>query len=126
MPKQDYYEQGQLTDVAYLVLVSLTNPCHGYSVMNKVEKMTEGGMSIGPASLYTTLKKLTQVGFIRLLDEKDNKKIYCITEKGLETLKVEINKRELYAEIGKKALNSRGVTTWENTNTGSDMDLQTV
>ena len=104
MPKQDYYREGQLTDVAYLVLVSLTTPCHGYLIMSKVEEMTGGRTRIGPASLYTTLKKLTQVDFIRLLDGGDNKKVYCITKEGLAALQVEIEKREQYAGYGRAVL----------------------
>lgn len=108
MPKQDYYVQGQLTDAAYLVLVSLVTPKHGYLVMSRVEEMTEGSAVIGPATLYTTLKKLTQVNFIRLVQDSDNKKVYCITDKGLETLQVEIDKRERYAMYGKQAIKKRG------------------
>ena len=124
MAKHDYYEQGQLTDVAYLVLVSLTRPRHGYLVMSDVEKITEGKASIGPASLYTTLKKLSQAGFIRLLEDADNKKVYCITGKGAETLKVEIEKREQYAAIGKQALNSCEVLEeWESTDLDTALQM---
>lgn len=107
MPKQDYYQQGQLTDVAYLVLVSLTTPRHGYLIMNKVEEVTGGSAAIGPASLYTTLRKLTNANFIRLIDDTENKKVYSITEEGLETLKVEIEKRERYAAYGRQALEQK-------------------
>ena len=105
MPKQDYYQQGQLTDLAYLVLVSLSKPSHGYLIMAKIDSLTNGGVSIGPASLYTTLKKLTSVGFISLIADSDNKKVYCITEEGFNTLRVEIEKRERYASYGRLALN---------------------
>jgi len=105
LPKQDYYQIGQLTDVAYLVLLTLTAPCHGYLIMARIEEMTEGDARIGPASLYTTLKKLTDAGFIRLLAEEVTKKIYHITDEGLEALKVEIDKRERYVKYGKWAMN---------------------
>ena len=104
MPKQDYYQQGQLTDLAYLVLVSLTIPCHGYLIMSKIEEITSGSVSIGPASLYTTLKKLTQANFIQLLDDNGSKKVYGLTSSGYEALKVEIEKRERYAKYGRNAL----------------------
>lgn len=104
MPKQDYYQQGQLTDVAYLVLLTLTTPCHGYLIMSKIEKMTDGNVHIGPASLYTTLKKLVEASFIRLLTDADMKKVYCITDDGLSALQIEIDKRERYASYGKQAL----------------------
>jgi len=127
MPKRDYYEQGQLTDVAYLVLVSLTSPRHGYLIMSKVEEMTGGQACIGPASLYTTLKKLNQAGFISQLGNNDHKKVYCLTEEGLATLNIEIEKRERYAAYGKEALKAgEGAVVCENinTNTDSDIDLQ--
>ena len=104
MPKQDYYQQGQLTDLAYLVLVSLTIPCHGYLIMSKVEDMTGGDVSIGPASLYTTLKKLTQAKFIQLLDDADNKKVYGLTDGGYKALNVEIEKRERFAMYGRQVI----------------------
>jgi DNA-binding PadR family transcriptional regulator len=106
LPKQDYYRQGQLTDVAYLVLVCLTVPCHGYLIMSKVEEMTEGGAHIGPATLYTTLRKLTEANFIRLRGG-GARKVYCLTDEGLETLRVEIDKRERYAAYGRRALEEK-------------------
>jgi len=104
MPKQDYYKPGQLTDVAYLVLVSLTKPLHGYLIMSEIEKMTEGEVRMGPASLYTTLKKLTAAGFIRLTAEDATKKVYHITEEGLVTLNVEMEKRQRYVQYAKLAI----------------------
>ena len=104
MPKQDYYQLGQLTDVAYLVLLTLTKPRHGYLIMSEIEKMTDRDVRIGPASLYTTLKKLTDVGFIRLTAEDVTKKVYHITEQGLEALRVEIDKRSRYVQYGQQAL----------------------
>ena len=106
MPKQDYYQQGQLTDVAYLVLVALATPRHGYLIMSKIEEMTGGDVRIGPASLYTTLKKLTDAGFIRLMAEEDMKKVYCITDEGWTALQIEIDKRERYAAYGKLAMDA--------------------
>ena len=104
MPKQDYYKEGQLTDLAYLILVSLVKPCHGYMMMARVEEMTGGQVRIGPASLYTTLKRLTEAGFIRLLEDNSVKKVYGITEAGMRALTVEIEKRERYAMYGRQAI----------------------
>lgn len=105
MPKQDYFQAGQLTDVAYLVLLTLTTPRHGYLIMSEIEKTTCGDARIGPASLYTTLKKLTDAGFITLMAEEDTKKVYHITDSGLTALQMEIEKRERYAAYGKRVMN---------------------
>ena len=104
MPKQDYYQQGQLTDVAYLVLLSLATPRHGYAIMSHIEMLTQGTATIGPASLYTTLRKLMQAKFIHLLEDTDAKKVYGLTMVGLAALKVETEKRERLATYGRQAL----------------------
>ena len=104
MPKQNYYEIGQLTDVAYLVLLALVEPRHGYSIMNEITAMTKGRENIGPASLYTTLRKLTAAGFIDLIGNDAGKKTYLITENGLLALTTEVEKRERLAKYGLSAL----------------------
>ena len=103
MPKQNYFEKGQLTDTAYLVLLTLVEPKHGYSIMSEIDEMTEGREVIGAASLYTTLRKLMETGYIELVESEANKKTYLITEAGLATLFVEIKKRERLAEYGVSA-----------------------
>lgn len=76
--------------------------------MSKIEEMTCGDVRIGPASLYTTLKKLSEVSFISLLREEGGKKVYHITDEGLLALRIEIDKRERYAAYGKQAFGEYG------------------
>jgi DNA-binding PadR family transcriptional regulator len=72
--------------------------------MSEIEKTTDGDVRMGPASLYTTLKKLTEAGFIELMSEHETKKVYFITDVGLEALHTEIDKRSRYAAYGRQAL----------------------
>lgn len=104
MPKLDYFTKGQLTDLAYLVLAALTKPRHGYLIMQQIDHISGGEVTIGPASLYTTLKKLTEAGFIRLLASSDNRKTYHITPDGLAALNIEIDKRKRLAAYGETAI----------------------
>jgi len=105
LPKQNYYEIGQLTDLAYLILVTLIKPRHGYSIMNEVTSLTDGIINIGPASLYTTLKRLTEIGLIKLIDDSEKKKVYFITDNGLQSLLADIEKRKRLVACGLRALN---------------------
>jgi len=66
--------------------------------------MTGGDVRIGPASLYTTLGKLTDVGFIEMMAEDNTKKIYHITDNGLTALKIDIIKRQRYVQYGERAM----------------------
>ena len=51
-------ETEQLTDSMFYILTALTKPRHGYAIMNLIEETTDGTISIGPASMYTIIKKL--------------------------------------------------------------------
>lgn len=93
------------TDSSYYILLSLLKPRHGYGIMKYVEELTEGEFTIGPATLYTTIKKIQNSGYIELVGEsEDRKKIYKLTQKGEEAILSEIKRRIRMAEQGKKVL----------------------
>ncbi|WP_394556448.1 PadR family transcriptional regulator [Priestia aryabhattai] len=95
MPRNDSLETGELTDTSYYILVSLIEAKHGYLIMKTIEDMTNQQFSIGPASMYTTIKKLLAAELIMLYGEsKDKKKTYVATEKGIHFLKKEIQRRK--------------------------------
>jgi DNA-binding PadR family transcriptional regulator len=105
MPRNNSFNEEQLTDAAYYILLSLLQPMHGYGIMQYVEELTGGEFVIGPATLYTILKKMQDAGYIALSGEdEDRKKTYCITEKGRGVIVKEVDRRLKMAEQGKKAL----------------------
>lgn len=86
-----------MTETAYYILLCLINPEHGYGIMQRVENMTEGRIKIGPGTMYGTLSKLEAQQLISQVEEVDRKKIYRITEKGLQLLAYEMKRlKELY------------------------------
>ena len=102
MPRKEAIDTGEITDVSFYILSSLMEKKHGYLVMKSIEESTDNEVLIGPASLYTTLKKLLKAGLIRLEEVSgDGKKVYQTTEEGIEVLKKEVaRKKEMikYAE----------------------------
>ncbi|OIJ15175.1 PadR family transcriptional regulator [Anaerobacillus arseniciselenatis] len=103
MARSDALKSGELTDSAYYILMSLLEARHGYLIMKWIEEITDGQLSVGPASLYTTLKKLLDGEFIEELSGADDgkRKTYVTTEKGLTLLKKEVERRRdmvLHAE----------------------------
>ncbi|MGM9925466.1 MAG: PadR family transcriptional regulator [Bacillus sp. (in: firmicutes)] len=93
-----------LTDPTYYILLTMIEPIHGYGIMQKIEQLSKGTMAIGPASLYTILKKLKNAGLIDLIPSDDRRKIYMLTDKGKEILQKDIERRIIMVEQGKKAL----------------------
>ncbi len=107
LSKNNIIEMDQLTDLAYYILLSLLEEKHGYSIMKHVETLTNGEVTIGPASLYPSLKKLQHAGFIQLLEDKhDRRKTYLATQKGKIILMNEIERRSKMVDHGKSALKS--------------------
>jgi DNA-binding PadR family transcriptional regulator len=88
-------------DSAYYIMLSLGEPSHGYAIMQYVENLTYGVFKLGPATLYTTLKKLEKAGYIESVESSDSRrKLYELTEKGITALMNEIKKREMMAWHG--------------------------
>lgn len=99
-------DDNQLTDSMYYILLSLIEPLHGYGIKQKILDLSNGEIEIGPASLYTILKKLVTRNLIVLLEDDENrKKTYQISESGRVLLKLDIERRIQMAEIGKNILN---------------------
>lgn len=98
-----------LTDSTYYILLTMVEPIHGYGIMQQVQEISSGEVVIGPASLYTILKKLQVANLIELLEEEEERrKNYRLTDKGKEILKKDINRRITMVEHGKKALKFLG------------------
>ncbi|ALB44931.1 MULTISPECIES: PadR family transcriptional regulator [Clostridium] len=107
MARNNSLDMGELTDAYYYILLSLISPKHGYLIMKSVEEMSEGEFSIGPASLYTSIKKLLDAEFIELTQESEKKKVYVITDKGIESLKNELERKRKMVKIAENAFNDR-------------------
>lgn len=96
MSRTDSLEMGELTDTAFYILLSLVEAKHGYLIMKSIENLTNNQFNIGPASMYTTIKKLLAAEFIELFKEEndDKRKTYIATEKGIELLRKEVKRRK--------------------------------
>lgn len=95
----------QLTDSVFYIMAAFITPRHGYAVMSLVEEITEGTVVIGPASLYTIIKKLTNESYIELYSDEDSRrKEYVLTELGREILQRDISRRKTMLEFAETGL----------------------
>jgi DNA-binding PadR family transcriptional regulator len=68
--------------VRYLVLDAIAaQPRHGYEVIQAIEERSGGAYRPSPGVVYPTLQLLEEMGHATL-SERDNRKVYGITEAG--------------------------------------------
>ena len=82
-----------LSEATYLILASLTEPRHGYGVMQDVEAVSGGRVKLGPGTLYGALTNLLKQKLIRRSGEtgegSDRRKVYALTALGEKVLVME-------------------------------------
>lgn len=89
----------------FYIMAALTKPRHGYAIMNLIEERTDGAISIGPASMYTIIKKLLKQEWIYLYDGSDpRRKTYQLTEKGREILEADVKLRKVMLHLAEMGL----------------------
>lgn len=81
-----------LTEAVYYILLSLTEPLHGYGIMKNVEDMSSGRVKLAAGTLYGAINTLIDKGWIVSLPENTDsrKKEYVITSQGKQVLDGEI------------------------------------
>jgi len=104
MAKLSPYETGELTDSIFFILMTTTTPIHGYGIMKTVQEITEQSIDIGPATMYTTLKKLNQTGWITEVGEEDSKILYQITNEGQRILNENFERRKNIVSFADKIM----------------------
>lgn len=78
-----------LTEQMYYILLTLTENQHGYGIMQEVDRRTDGRVKIGAGTLYSLLSRFEEEDIIVQVAEEDRRKIYTLTDKGLNILKDE-------------------------------------
>jgi DNA-binding PadR family transcriptional regulator len=95
----------QLTDSMFYIMAALTKPRHGYAIMSLIEETTKGEITIGPASMYTIIRKLLNQDWIYLHDGSDSRrKTYLLTDKGREVLEEDVKIRKLMIHLAESGL----------------------
>ena len=95
-----------LTEATYYILLSLIRPRHGYGIMQLTEELSGGRVRLAAGTLYGALNALSTKGWIIQLpsDEDSRRKEYRLTEKGLQALRVEVERLRELADNGERIL----------------------
>ncbi len=86
-----------MTETAFYILLSLTEPRHGYGIIKHVAVMTKERIHLGSGTVYGTLAKMQKNGIITVYADERRKTIYEITNIGKELIIAEIGRlKELH------------------------------
>lgn len=102
---RDDIKGGALTEVTFLILLSLYQPQHGYSVMQEIEKKTNGRLSLGAGTLYGALNALLKKKWIEPCGTgSGRKKEFVITSAGKEAAENELKRLKQVVELASQAM----------------------
>jgi len=87
---------------AFYILLSLSSgELHGYEMMKRVEKDSHGAVHMGPATLYTTIKRLLEAGYLAESDERPDasmddqrRRYYRLTPSGRDLVREELREMD--------------------------------
>jgi DNA-binding PadR family transcriptional regulator len=87
-------QYNQLPQVAFSILLALSlRERHGYEIMKQVKEDSNGKISMGPGSLYTSLGLLNERGMVAEVVHPDDlrRRYYRLSDKGKRVLKEELD-----------------------------------
>lgn len=81
-----------LPHVSFSILMALSlKPRHGYEIMQQVSLDSLGKIKLGPGSLYTAIKQLSDDSLIEEVPNFDpRRRYYRLTKKGWDSLSAEL------------------------------------
>lgn len=86
-----------MTETAFYILLSLTEPRHGYGIIKHVDQLTRSRIHLGSGTVYGTLTKMQKDGLIMVYADEDRKTVYEITNLGKKIMIFEISRlKELH------------------------------
>lgn len=94
----------QLSQSEFYILLSLAiKPRHGYEIMKQVEQDSDRKVSLGPGTLYGSIKRLLQESLIEEVPgDNPRRKYYTLTDKGRQSFSSELDRYNTAVELAKR------------------------
>jgi DNA-binding PadR family transcriptional regulator len=88
-----------LTPAVFYILFALAEgEKHGYAIMKEAESASGGQFTMGPATLYSTLQRLLELGLIEETstssDSERRRRCYRLSRSGRQVFEAELNRME--------------------------------
>jgi DNA-binding PadR family transcriptional regulator len=104
-PVDLHAEHLPLPPAAFFVLFALAEgEKHGYRIMQDVRTLSAGSVSIGPATLYTTIQRLVERAFVVEVESRQHtrRRMYSLTSAGTGLLNAEFQRQADVLALAKK------------------------
>ncbi|MCH7900058.1 MAG: PadR family transcriptional regulator [Acidobacteria bacterium] len=105
----------------HILLALADGEKHGYAIMSEVETMTERSVTMGPGTLYGTIKRMLNAGLVEETEERpdpelddERRRYYRLSGHGARVLDAEVARMEQLARTAeaKRAVGTRRLG-WE-------------
>jgi DNA-binding PadR family transcriptional regulator len=101
----DLLENLPLPTASFFVLFALAEgEKHGYRIMQDIRELSGGIFSVGPATLYTTIKKLFDQGLITETSgsTEDRRRTYALARAGRRLLGAEFDRQQQLLDLARR------------------------
>jgi DNA-binding PadR family transcriptional regulator len=100
--KIDQMRKGTTTVTILKLLVDVGEPLHGYEIIRRLERRSQGYFSFKEGLIYPRLHQMEQEGFLesQWLGEPGTRrrKVYIVTERGRQQLDVEMRRWQTFSQ----------------------------
>lgn len=92
-----------LTETTFYIMIALKEPSHGYAVMQKVEELSDGKVRIAAGTMYGAIDNLLKQKLIENVPSEDKRrKLYKLSENGIEVMKLEIERLKHLVKVAEE------------------------
>ena len=103
MPEHSPDKLLPLTPAAFHILLAVADSDkHGYAIMQEVERLTDGKLTLGPGTLYGAIKRLLSDGLLAESDQRpdpelddERRRYYRLTDFGERVASAEAQRLEM-------------------------------
>jgi DNA-binding PadR family transcriptional regulator len=98
-----------LTETTFYIMLALTEPAHGYVVMQKVEELSGRKVKVAAGTLYGALENLSRQKLIKEMPSTDQRRrVYALTDSGADLLKMEVERLRHLLSVSERLIAKGG------------------
>ena len=104
-----------LSEATLFILLALADrPRHGYAILQEIETLSVGRVTLSTGTLYGAIKRFLDSGWIRKVADPDgttarDRQAYELTKEGRRVAVAEASRLEQMAKVSRLRLKAKGV-----------------